>query len=307
MTTKRFKLASKAFFYSGKDAAIKGYYQSWRSINQATKKPFAALFSSFKDEHLKTLEGGPLRLYLFFSFAADNQTGHSWHSIKSIADYFETQTRTINNWIQVLVEKDLIYREQTNKKSHTTYLIPYSNTWIKHSPPTKVDKDEQKSLDTLVNQIESLSPIYGDIVRVYHLFQWRMKNYSLNPDDSFQALFIITRRKNGILVGHRYDLNHSEHLSISELNIEDISLFNSPFLYKEESIKGLALPHDIPIERKANSDALLDLMKDLVESEEWELDEQPKVQYGQKDDVLSLDSEKDKENGNSMENNTPGD
>lgn len=99
-----------------KDLSLKEYYQNWRTHNRSSKSPFITIYKDFKDkELLKDLDGGSLKLYLFFTFAASNDFGHSWHSIQSIADYFGTQTRTIDNWLKPLVEKDLIYREQKGK------------------------------------------------------------------------------------------------------------------------------------------------------------------------------------------------
>ncbi|WP_186315430.1 helix-turn-helix domain-containing protein, partial [Bacillus subtilis] len=137
--------------------------------------PFLSLFNKFKDEHLATLEPGPLRLYLYFAFHANNKSGYSWHSIQTMAKFFKTQTRTIDNWIKVLVDKNLIYRERTDKLSNTTFLVPYSNTVLRHAYVNKKEYNDQELLDDLISLIKRRRNVYGEIVKVYHIFQWVMK------------------------------------------------------------------------------------------------------------------------------------
>src|SRR5690606_15562531 len=138
---------------------------------------FTAIDNSFFTSGiLSELDSGPLKLYLYFSHAAKNEYGHSWHSIQTIADYFGTQTRTIDNWIRSLVDKNLIYRAPKGQKSYTTYLIPFSDTLISHPAPRKYATDNQELLNDLVEYIQGLESIYGKIVGVHHLFQWIIKD-----------------------------------------------------------------------------------------------------------------------------------
>lgn len=88
-------------------------------------------------ELLKDLDEGALRLYLYFGFVADNDFGHSWHSIETISEYFGKQTRTIDHWIKKLVDAGLIYRAKDKKKSYTRFLIPYTDTIIEQKPNKK--------------------------------------------------------------------------------------------------------------------------------------------------------------------------
>ncbi|PHE23618.1 hypothetical protein [Bacillus toyonensis] len=282
---KRFKINVAIEAVDETEFALKEYYQSWRSGNQKQKMPFLALYNSFKENHLRDLDGGPLKLYLFFAFAANNDHGHSWHSISNIANFFDTQTRTVDNWIKVLVEKELVYREQKGKKSHTTYLIPYNDAFIQHEKLTKRVEDNQKVLDDLIVRLQELEGVYGEILNVFQLFQWGTDRKG-RPDtkkNSKQELLIITKRKNGILIGHLYRLMKSQHLSIDEISIEETSVFDSPFTYNEKTVTGFALEHDIDINSYNGSDEMMSLLKNLAVMEEWKIGELPQVEYGEKD------------------------
>ncbi|WP_157721821.1 hypothetical protein [Tumebacillus avium] len=54
------------------DHVLKSYYDSWRRTN---RDGFTIIYNDFRDKHLADLAGGPLRLYLFLSFAAANEGG----------------------------------------------------------------------------------------------------------------------------------------------------------------------------------------------------------------------------------------
>lgn len=295
MAKKRFNIIPSITAEDDTDLALKEYYSSWRKTNSENNSSFIALYSSFKEKHLADLEAGPLRLYLYFCFAANNSYGHSWHSIQKIADFFGTQTRTIDNWIKVLVEKNLIYREQKGKKSHTTYLIPYSNTLVKQKLPKKIKEDNQQVLDSLIKVIQQRKFLYGDIIKVFHIFQWG-KNKSEKPVKSKneQLLFIITKREDGILTGHQYFLKNSGHLGINTLEVGDAAIFKSPFLFNNEHVTGLALPHSIRF-KDSNTDAILDLLEKLAYAEDWQLSEHPEVEYGEISDLLQDEELSDEE------------
>lgn len=281
MAKLRFNLISSIPAEDEKEETIKEYYSSWRKTNSHSNAPFVPLFNSFKEKHLATLEPGALRLYLFFAFAANNQYGNSWHSIESIAKFFNTQTRTVNNWIKILVEKNLIYREQSGKRTHTTYLIPYSNTVIRHQLKRIFRKDDQNVLDAFIDKVKGYDFLYGPIVEVYHFFQWKSDNKKKPVKEGNQWLYIITKRSDGVLIGHNYSLKNSDDFGVNELVIEDsdIATFISPFQHDGHNIRGLVLKHDIKL-TDSNMGAILQLIEDLAKAESWDWDEHPKVQYG---------------------------
>lgn len=289
MASNKFRLTSPLSDSDKADQALKGYYKSWREHNQESKSPFMALDNSFRDKHLSELEPGPLRLYLYFSFAAQNDYGHSWHSIQKMSEFFNTQTRTIDNWLKVLVEKELIYRKQKGNKSHTTYLLPFSDTLIKHPTPKKHDHDNQELLEDLIKKIKEQAFIYGDILNVFHLFQWTSrKGKPISRENSVQLLLIITKRNNGVLIGHIYSLRKSEHLSVSQLSIDEPSIFESPFSFDQSNVIGLALPPFPPLLTKSAIKDTLVLVKELAELEAWKIEDRQKLEYGIKDEVLPV-------------------
>lgn len=302
MAKKRFTLDVPIKAVDDTDLALKEYYRRWRSNNTLTNAAFAPIFSSFKEKHLKDMESGPLQLYLYFAFAADNKYGYSWHSISKIAGFFDKQTRTIDNWIKVLVDRELIYREQKGNKSHNTYLIPYSDTIIPHTVPGKREKDEQVNFNKLVSKLKGLQFLYGEIIKVFHFFQWGSSKGQPESNKNFQWIFLITRRKNDVLIGHICRLKHYDHLSIDTLDAHRIPTFQSPLKFAGTPVIGLALQHDIPLENDSSVDALMDLLQKLAVLEDEQLEERSSVQYGEKNMFFPFPSGAQKENTGNEEN-----
>lgn len=260
---------------SNEDTLRKNYYRGWKSFNMRNRSPFIAIDNSFKEKYLHKLEPGPLRLYLYFSFAANNTSGHSWHSVETIADYFGTQTRTIDNWIRVLVDEGLIYRQRAGKKSNTTYLIPFSHTILNYNRTKKKYANEQKLLDECLTVLEDMKHIYGEVVRVYHFFQWSDEKHEMT---AHQDLFVLCKR-NDIVTIINVTLNNSDEFVVSEDKIDEILCFDSPFKFKGEHILGFAYP-DTPIYRKGKSLPLLvETLAEFADMESWEFDEILKVKY----------------------------
>ncbi|MGE8082106.1 helix-turn-helix domain-containing protein [Peribacillus loiseleuriae] len=290
MAKLNFRLISSIPAEDEKEATIKEYHSYWRKTNTNSNAGFVPVFKSFRDKHLATLEPGALRLYLFFAFAADNNYGNSWYSIEKIAEFFDAQTRTVNNWIKVLVDKNLIIREQKGKKSFTTYLVPYSNSIIKHQLKRNIKEDKQDVLDMFMKKLTDYESLYGPLVEVFHFFQW--KTDKKKPiQESVQWLFAITKRDDGILTGHNFTLRNSNHLAVDEMVIPDngdIATFNSPFKFNGENIKGLVLTHEIRLQNNTIG-SLLKLMEDLAKAEAWDWDEHPKLQYGELSEFFPVD------------------
>jgi DNA-binding MarR family transcriptional regulator len=278
-----------------KDATYKSYHAAWRTFNKAKGEPFFALYNGFKEKHLAKLDAGPLRLYLYFGFHANNRTGASWHSISKIAEFFGTQTRTIDNWISVLVKEGLIYRERTDKRSHTTYLIPYSDTLIKQRPRKRYEEDSQEMFEDLLSVIQSRDDVYGQITKVYHLFQWGIKKKLKKPsmDSNIQWIFILTKRED-VLIGHAYPLKHSSHLGVSLLTIDEVATFQSPFQYNHHPVTGIALNHITRISDSSNYDDILYLIRDLALADEEILEQHPALEYGEISAVLQEELEEEK-------------
>lgn len=284
----RFKLSSVVSESDKYDQALKDYYKNWRVFNQKSGSPFIAIDTSFQKKYLKELEPGPLKLYLYFCFAANNEFGHSWHGIQRIAEYFDAQTRTIDNWIRVLVDKDLIYRAQKGQKSHTTYLLPFGDTVIMHPTPKKREEDNQNLLEDLLIKINELSFIYGEIIKVFHLFQWsNLKEKPGEEHGNQQYLLIITKRNNDVLIGHLHVLRKSTHLGVNLLEIEEPAIFTSPFIYKDHNVIGIALPSIPRLSSKSAMQDLLNLIREVTDLEGWIIEDRQKIMYGDKAEMLT--------------------
>ncbi|MDM5292022.1 hypothetical protein QUF81_01875 [Peribacillus simplex] len=306
MAKSNFRLLTSIPAEDEKEETIKGYHSYWRKTNTNSNAGFVPIFKSFRDKHLATLEPGALRLYLFFAFAADNNYGNSWYSIEKIAEFFDAQTRTVNNWIKVLVDKNLIIREQKGKKSFTTYLVPYSNSIIKHQLKRNFKEDNQEVLDMFLKKITDYESLYGPLVEVFHFYQWKIDKKKKPIKEAVQWLFAITKRNDGILTGHNFTLKNSNHLAVDEMVIPDngdIATFNSPFKFNTGNIKGLVLTHEIRLQGNTIGPALK-LMEDLAKAEVWDWDDHPKFQYGELNEFFPEDETEAQTKTNSEEEKT---
>lgn len=257
------------------DIHRKNYYTSWKKFNRSQNSPFIAIDNVFKEKYLNKLEAGPLRLYLYFAFAAKNQSGHSWHSVATIADYFGTQTRTIDNWIKALVDEGLIYRQRAGKKSNTTYLIPFSHTLLPYNKQKKYKTDSQSLLNDCLKMLDSSKHIYGEVVKVYHFFQWATGKHDVS---SHQDLFVLCKRKDIVTV-IKIALTKSDDMVISEDEVEEIIRFESPFEFNGEKIIGLAYPDNPSFRSIKTAQQLVDTLVDFADTERWQFDELPQVKY----------------------------
>ena len=75
---------------------------------------------------LRKISGGALGCYMYLGLSSKNETGESWHTIETIAKYFDKDIRTVSKWIQELRKLKLIDRFQLeiNREAHT-FLLPY--------------------------------------------------------------------------------------------------------------------------------------------------------------------------------------
>ena len=278
--------------------ALRSYYGQWRKNNSAMKSPFFALFRSFKEQgRLRDLSEGALRLYLYFGFSAGNDDGTSWHSIQTIAKYFKKQTRTIDNWISELADAGLIFRTRDGNKSHTTFLIPYTDAVMNIQPAKKHDTDDQAPLDDLMQVIKNNVAVYGRINNVFHIFHWgadRKARRRPNPESiTTNYLLIITQRSDGVLVGHRYYLRKSAEYGVSQLNIDEdeIAVFDSSFNYGGRPVIGIAVSHKHRLMAKESTETIIEMVQDLSKAEDDTLFQHQRVVYGLISDVLTPDEE----------------
>lgn len=101
-------------------------YKKWKELSLDTVGYFP-IFQSFKEEFLlREISGNALKLYIYLGLHTGNKTGETWVTIESMATYFKKSHRTISNWIDELIELNLIERKQLtfNAPAHT-FLLPY--------------------------------------------------------------------------------------------------------------------------------------------------------------------------------------
>ena len=248
---------------------------------------------SYKKLHfyLNRLEGGPLKLYLYFAFVANNKNGHSWHSISTIATYFDAQTRTIDNWIKVLVDEGLIYRQRAGKKSNTTYLVPFSHGLNVYRQRKQIKTDSQELLNACLVDLKKLESVYGEVFSAFHFFQW---NAAKTKKITNQALFVLSKRKEVITVT-MISLANSEDMVISEENVEEIMRFDSPFILNGNNVVGLVYPDEPSFTAVKTGKHLLDTLVELAETEQWQFEEIPLVEYGNIDTLFPEEDEDEDE------------
>lgn len=181
-----------------------------------------------------------------------------------------------------------------NKKSHTTFLIPYTDTILNIYVTKKYEANDNRLLKELVQSIENLRSVYGNIVNVYHIFHWQRDSQTKKPTKEMNPtnfLLIITKRQDGVLVGHRHHLSKSGMYGISELNIDDVAVFNSPFSYQDKSVLGVAVRHTFRLNQSGSMGTLMQLMKDLAGAEQQMLQQHKEVNYGLISEVFFPDDE----------------
>jgi hypothetical protein len=278
------------------------YHESWRLFNKEGKNGFFAIFNEFEDKHLKDIEAGALKLYIYLGIHSNNTNGESWHSVETIAAFFDVQTRTVDYWVSNLSKRNLIYRAKSNHKTATTHLLPYSDTLLKVQPTHRYQFDSDELIANIVHRIEISANVTGKIKGVYHLFQWKTKVGIPIKEDNTQWLFIITERTNGIRVGSYYGFKTSIDFGVSKLELDDVYVFESVFKFNGVPLTGIAIPHTHQIEELKNRGHIREVIEDLSNLTEDNLKEFAILQYGEISKTLNIIDD----SANTEETKTPG-
>ncbi|MBK5201903.1 MAG: helix-turn-helix domain-containing protein [Spirochaetaceae bacterium] len=107
---------------------LKKQYKVWKNTRRELRSPFYVVYTDFQDTHLKDISGGALKLYIYLGFQVNTFTGECWHSVESIADFFENDPRTVRKWFKELEERKLIKRIQNGfKRVANTFFLPYGD------------------------------------------------------------------------------------------------------------------------------------------------------------------------------------
>lgn len=106
-------------------------YKEWKHV-ALSKFGYFPIFQPFKETSLlRNLSGNALRMYVYLGLRTGNETGETWVSIETMADYFGKSPRTISGWLKELEKAQLIERFQLkpNEVAHT-FLLPYGRHLI---------------------------------------------------------------------------------------------------------------------------------------------------------------------------------
>jgi hypothetical protein len=102
-------------------------YHEWRNQQRKNLTGFFVIYNTFKDSGiLKNISGNACRLYVYLGIVSKNETGESWYSADSIAEYFDCDKRSVKRWFEELEEEGLIIRVQKGvMRAANTFLKPY--------------------------------------------------------------------------------------------------------------------------------------------------------------------------------------
>lgn len=101
-------------------------YKEWKKISLSNVGYFPVFQPLKETTLLRNLSGNALRLYVYLGLHTGNETGQTWVSIETMANYFGKSPRTISGWLKELEKVRLIERFQLkpNEVAHT-FLLPY--------------------------------------------------------------------------------------------------------------------------------------------------------------------------------------
>ncbi|MGG0657557.1 hypothetical protein [Rummeliibacillus pycnus] len=131
-----------------------------------------------------------------------------------------------------------IDRETVRKQQQHSY---YQATLLEDSirQKNKLQKTE-KMVDYFVKHLENAKNVYGDLVSVLHVFQW--KKAEKFEGKSRQTIAFLTKRNN-VYTHHLLHLNEKREDCIKEIEIYEPKHFISNFKWNDSTILGIAYPN----------------------------------------------------------------
>lgn len=199
-------------------------YRNWRQNLEKDKLcgKFFILYRDFEINHLKHITSGALKLYLYYGFHSNNDTGESWHSIETIKNYFGVNERSINNWNNELLERGLICRDSKgSSRNKTTYLTPLSLNLI---------HKKKNNIELLRN--EHFSEVYGKEYKAFHMFQWRK-----NPSVTSNSKIKFDNPYHTLIVVYKKDFKDYKHFTAIEFDL-DSSIYENKVLQQSYHFRG---------------------------------------------------------------------
>lgn len=262
-------------------------YRTWRK-NKDKSRLDGRFFILYKDleEQLGGITPGALKLYIYYGFRSNNETGMSFPSVERCAKYFNVTEKTINNWNKELISRGLIYRKGTSSKlNKETYLLPIS---------TNIMRIEKEKIDEWVNH-EKFSEAYGEPVNAFHIIQIE-KDCKLDESENclFNTLFVIYEKeyrpikstdpdekliKRKTIIEFKLDKSIYSGINMNTKVKDDIGFFNTCVKFENYipnlniDVKGIAVNSKIQIDTSNDSNikTVCKLIEDLT-SEDLDLE-----------------------------------
>jgi len=214
-----------------KTEQYKKSYKEWRNFRKDTKENYFIIPKEL-ERYLSLISTRALNLYLYYCFKSRNETGESWYAIKSIAEDLGASSRSINTWNSTLEEAGLIVRDHGHSKSKTTFLLPLSNYYL---------LENDLSIKEVIKK--SIPEIAGDLVAVYHLFQYTKSDNKKNYDKPYNIACCVFKREHGIgnekIQIYKFILVKEQELDTFRLNSQSSDFESDAYLFKNDILNKL--------------------------------------------------------------------
>lgn len=230
-------------------------YKNWRSNKKDNKDAFFMVFKDIED-YLPDIPNAALKLYIYYGFAAKNETGESWHSIATIATALGVTNKTVETHNAKLEELGMIKRIQTKKRSKSTYLLPLSDF-----------VQNLGNIATLTNWVTSptFKSIYGETFNYYHFVEGRDKKtvrhyYVVRVSKDFGSK---NKRNIYYYICDKTEKSRPRYTELSELDDYIYSLPTDDFILKieEKFPESYFIPNGIDLSKDKEVLELLNLFE----------------------------------------------
>lgn len=288
-------------------------YRTWRK-NKDKSRLDGRFFILYKDleEQLGGITPGALKLYIYYGFRSNNETGMSFPSVERCSKYFNVTEKTINNWNKELISRGLIYRKGASSRlNKETYLLPIS---------TNIMQIEKEKIDEWVNH-EKFSEAYGEPVNAFHMIQFEK---DCKQDESeyylFNTLFVVYEKEYNPIKSTDPDEKSIKRKTIIEFKLDesiysgidrniklkdDIGFFNTFIKFENYipnlniEVKGVAVNSKIQVDTSIDSNikTVCELIEDLT-SEDLDLEAYENI-------TITRDSKLETKSDESGDNNLP--
>lgn len=157
-------------------------YKEWRQFRKDSKDNYFIIPTGLKD-YLPYFYSKAMNLYLYYCLHAKNETGESWHSTETIANFLNVSVRTINHWNNILEEAGLIFRTSNNRQSKSTFLLPISAYYVL--------KQEMTLEECITNAQKEVD---GELKAILHFFEWRKSKDTQEYTNPYNTICCIFER-----------------------------------------------------------------------------------------------------------------